>query len=83
MGILASGTWGSSVIIVSDYRLDYRGSIPPETKDISSSLCVQTTSEAHQAAYPVGTGVFSPGVKRGRCLTLITHPHLVPKIKNE
>jgi len=27
----------------------------------------------------VGTGVLSPGVKRGRGVTLTTHPHLVPR----
>jgi len=27
----------------------------------------------------MGTGVLSPGVKRGRGVTLTTHPHLVPR----
>jgi hypothetical protein len=84
-----------------------------ETKDFSSSLCVQISSEAHPAFYPMGTGgpfpgvkrefnfcvtitflppalgptqppvqwvpgVLSPGVKRGRGVTLTTHSHLVP-----
>jgi hypothetical protein len=42
---------------VSDYRLDDWGSVPAEAKDFSSSLCVQTSSEAHPASYSVGTGV--------------------------
>jgi len=29
----------------------------------------------------MGTGVLSPGLKRGRGVTLITHPHLVPRSK--
>jgi hypothetical protein len=36
---------------------------PAETKDFFSDLCVQTSSEAHPASCPVGTGVLSPGVK--------------------
>jgi hypothetical protein len=51
-------SWGSSVSIVSDYRLYEPGSIP--------GLCVQTNSEAHPASYPIGTGGLSPGVKRPR-----------------
>jgi hypothetical protein len=36
---------------------------PEEAKDSSSSLCVQTGSEAHSASYPVGTGGPFPGGK--------------------
>jgi hypothetical protein len=67
---------------VSDYRLDDRASevqSPEEVKDFSSSLSVQTTSEAHQAFYPMGTGGPFPGVKRDWEVTLTTHPHLVPR----
>jgi hypothetical protein len=74
------GSWGTSVSIVSDYRLDYRptGVRPPaETKDFSSNLCVQTSSEAYSASYPLGTGGPFPGVKRGRGVTLTIHAHLV------
>jgi hypothetical protein len=37
----------------------------------SSSLCVQTDSEAHSASYPMSTGgeVLSPWVKRGQGVT--------------
>jgi hypothetical protein len=48
-------SWGSSVSIVFDYRLDNRGSIPGRGKGIFS-LCVQTRSEAHPASYPMDTG---------------------------
>jgi hypothetical protein len=33
-----------------------RDSIPAKAKDISSTLCVQTSSEAHPTSYPMGTG---------------------------
>jgi hypothetical protein len=47
-------------------------------KDFSSSLCVQTGSEAHPASCTMGTGGPFAGEKRGRGVTLTTHPHLVP-----
>jgi hypothetical protein len=62
---------------VSDYRLDGRGSIPGRGK--AFTLCVQTSSEAHPASYPVDNKGPSPEVKCGRRVTLITHPHLVPR----
>jgi hypothetical protein len=73
---------GSSGSIVSDYGLDDRAievQSPAGVKDFSSSLCVQTGSGAHSASCTMGTGVHSLGVKRGRGVTLITHPHLVPR----
>jgi hypothetical protein len=48
-------------------------------KYFSSSLCVQTCSEAHPASCPMGTGGPFPAVKRGRGVTLTTHPHLMPR----
>jgi hypothetical protein len=48
-----------------------------EAKDFSSSLCVQTSSDAHQVSCTRGPGGPSPGVKRSRGVTLATHPHLV------
>jgi hypothetical protein len=50
-----------------------------EAKDFSSSVCIQISSEAHPSSYPMGTGGPIPGVKRGRGVTLTTHPHLVPR----
>jgi hypothetical protein len=47
---------------------------PTEAEDFSSSLCVQTGCGAHRASYPMGTGVLSPEVKRGRGVMLTTHP---------
>jgi hypothetical protein len=76
------GWAGSSVSVVSGYGLDDRAievRFPAEAKDFSSILCGQTRSGAHSASCTMGTGVLSPRVKRGRGLTLSTHPHLVPR----
>jgi hypothetical protein len=51
-----NGSWGSSVNIVPDYRLDNRSSIPGRG-------CVQTSSEANPAYYPIGTGGPFPRVE--------------------
>jgi hypothetical protein len=75
-------SWGSSVSIVSDYRLEYRAMevrFPAGAKDFSSNLCVQTGSGAHPASCPMGSRGPFPVVKRGRGVTLTTHPHLVPR----
>jgi hypothetical protein len=40
---------------------------------------VSRPAEAHPASYPMGTGAQFPGVKRGRGVTLTTHPHIVPR----
>jgi hypothetical protein len=56
-----------------------RGSIP-DRADFSSSSCIQTGSGAHLASYPMGTGGYFPGVKRGRGVTLTTHLHLMPRL---
>jgi hypothetical protein len=72
----------SSVSIVSDYGLDDRAievRSPAEVKDFSSNLCVQISSEARPASYPMVTKGHFPGVKSGRGVTLTTHPHLVPR----
>jgi hypothetical protein len=73
---------GSSVSIVSDYGLDDRAiedRSPTETKDFSSNLCVQTGSGAHPVSCTMGIRGPFPGAKRGRGVTLTTHPHLVPR----
>jgi hypothetical protein len=62
---LAIGGWfykSSSGSIVSDYRLDDRGS-PTEAEDFSSSPYVQTGYGAHPASYPMDTGGPFPGGK--------------------
>jgi hypothetical protein len=50
---------GSSVSILSDYRLDDRAVTvrsPIETRDFFSSRCVQIGSGAYPASCPVSTG---------------------------
>jgi hypothetical protein len=67
----------SSGSIVSDYGLDDRAigvRSPAGAKDFSSNLCVQTGSGAHPASCPKGTGDPFPGAKRGRGVTMTTHP---------
>jgi hypothetical protein len=62
---------------VSDYGLDDRAigvRSPAGAKDFSSHLCAQTGSEAHPAFWIMGTGGPFPGAKRGRGVTLTTHP---------
>jgi hypothetical protein len=62
---------------VFDYRLDDQATgvrSPGEITGFSSSLFVQTSSEAYLASYPVGSGALSSGVKRRRVVTLTTHP---------
>jgi hypothetical protein len=47
--------------MVFDYGMDDRAigvRSSAEAKDFSSSLCVQTGSEAHPASCPMGTGGF-------------------------
>jgi hypothetical protein len=66
---------GISVSIVTEYGLDDRDSIPDRGRGF-----FQTGSGAHPASCPMGTGVLSPGLKRGRGVMLTTHPHLVPRL---
>jgi hypothetical protein len=71
---------GSSVSIVSGYRRDDCAKevrSPAEAKVFFFSLCINTETGAHPASCTMGTGVLSPGLKRGRSVTLTTHPHLV------
>jgi hypothetical protein len=50
-----------------------------EATDFSSSLCVQTSSEANPASCPMGIWGHFLGVKRSRGVTLTIHPDLVPR----
>jgi hypothetical protein len=51
--------------------------------DYSSTLCAQTSSEAHPAYSPLSTfGPFT-GVKRDRGMGLTTHPPSSVEVKNE
>jgi hypothetical protein len=52
----------SSVIIVTGYGLDCRGSIPDKGKTFFLLQSVMVDSVAHPAFYPIGTEALSPGV---------------------
>jgi hypothetical protein len=56
-----------------------RGSTPAGANDFYSNFCVQTGSGAHPASCTMDTGGPFPWAKRGRGVTLIAHPHLVPR----
>jgi hypothetical protein len=67
-----------SQCLTTDWTTGVRS--PTGAEDFSPSLCVQTGCWAHPASCPMGTGVLSPGLKRGRGVMLTTHPHLVPRL---
>jgi hypothetical protein len=50
-------------------------------EDFSSSLCVQTGFGPTQPSVQWVPGVSSLGLKRGRGVTLATHPHLMPRLR--
>jgi hypothetical protein len=52
-------------------------------KDFTSSLCVPTGSGAHLAPCTMGTGGTFSGAKRGRGVTLTTHPPSSAEVKHE
>jgi hypothetical protein len=67
-----------------NYGLDDRGSrvrFPAGAGNFSLHDRVQNGSGAHPASYPIGTRGSFPGGKAAGQLT--THPHLVPRSKNE
>jgi hypothetical protein len=68
---------------VSGYGLDDRGdrgSIPGRGERISSLACVSRPALGPtQAPVQWVPRVLSPGLKRGRGVTLTTHPHLMPR----
>jgi hypothetical protein len=75
--------WGSSFSIVPDYRLDDRAiAVRFPAEDISSNLCVKTSSGAHPASCPMDTKGPAPGVKHGSGVMLTTHP-IYAEVKNE
>jgi hypothetical protein len=55
---------------------------PPEAEDFFSSLCVQTSFEAHPASYTVGNGGLFPGGKARSGLESDHTPSSV-EVKNE
>jgi len=80
--LFLDGIWVSSVSIVSDYRHDYGATgvrFPAEAKYSFSSPCVQTSSLAHPASYPMGTGDPCPGGKTRPGRDADHEPYLLPK----
>jgi hypothetical protein len=77
--------WGSSVSIVSDCRLDRAIGVrsPAEAGDFSSSLFVQTSSEAHPASYPMGTGGWGGGGGQRPELDAVHSPPSSAEVRNE
>jgi hypothetical protein len=59
-----------SVCLTTEWTTGVRS--PAEAKDFSSSLCVQTSSEAHPTSHPLVPRVLFLGVKLG--LDVTTHP---------
>jgi hypothetical protein len=57
--ITRAGVGKSAVCLTTDWTTGVRS--PTEAEDFSSSLCVQTGSEARPASYPMGTGGPFPG----------------------
>jgi hypothetical protein len=74
---ISTGLYCSCIGSDDDRAIGVRS--PAGAKDFSSVLCVQTGSGAHPASCTMGTGSPFPGAKRGRGMTLTTHPHLVPR----
>jgi hypothetical protein len=81
---VCTGTYmsrGSSGSTVSDYGLNDRGSIPDRGRRffflVSASRSALGLTQPPIQWVP---GVLSPGIKRGRGVTLTTHPHLVPRL---
>jgi hypothetical protein len=82
INMLFTWSWDISVSIVSDYEPDDQAigiRSQAGAKDFSSSLCVQTGSEAHLVSCKIGTMGPFPRAKCDQGVTLTTHPHLVPR----
>jgi hypothetical protein len=71
---------GSSGSIVSDYGLDDRGSIPDRGRGFLLAPTSRLALGPTQPPVQWVPGVLSPGVKRGRGVTLTIHPNLVPRM---
>jgi hypothetical protein len=77
----------TEIYSVSQYsvRLDRMTGVqsPAEAKGFSSSLCVQTSSEIHQASYPMGNGGHIHGGKEQLGCDADHSPTSSAKGKNE
>jgi hypothetical protein len=66
---------------LDDRAIEVRSSA--EAKDFSSSLCPDWLWGPLSLLYNGYRGVLSPGIKRGRGVTLTTHPHLALRSSEE
>jgi hypothetical protein len=66
---------------VQTERPGHRGSIPGRNKSTFPLATVSRPALKPTQAPVQRYGFVSPGLKRGRGVTLITHPHLVPSIR--
>jgi hypothetical protein len=77
-----NGSRVSSGSIVSDYWLDDRAigvRFPAGAKDFPVASVSRPSLGPTQPPVQGVSEVLSPGLKRGRGVTLTTHPHLVPR----
>jgi hypothetical protein len=73
---------GSSVSFVTDYGLDDRGSIPNRDRGFFFQPLRPDRLWGPRSLLSNGyRGDLSPGLKRGRGVTLTTHPHLLPMLR--
>jgi hypothetical protein len=75
-----NGGWGSLASIVSDYRQDYRGSIPGRGKEFFFQPLCPVRLWKPPILHSSDTGGTFPGVKSGRGVILITYHYLVQRI---
>jgi hypothetical protein len=70
-------SWRSSVRLTTDWTAGVRS--PVEAKVFSLTSASRPALGPTQSPMQWVPVVISPGVKRGRGVTLTTHPHLVPR----
>jgi hypothetical protein len=67
--------------LTRDWTIEVRS--PAEADDFSSSPSVNTSSEAHPASYPMGTGGPFPGCKSRPRRDAVHSPPSSAEVKNE
>jgi hypothetical protein len=72
-------SWGSSVTTLSDYRLDYRGSVPGRGKEFFLTPLCPDRLWSPPACCTMGTGGAFPGSKARPGRDSDHSPHVVPR----